>query len=255
MARVIGIFSGKGGPGKTTVAVNLGAILAKKYGKDVTLVDCNLTTSHVGFHLGMYNYNIALNHVLRDEYGVDDAIYRHHTGMKVMPASVSLSDLKGVDIEKLKDVVKKLDESNDVIILDAGPGLGREAASAFRAAQEILYVSNPYLPSIIDILRCQSVAAETGAHPIGIVLNMVSKDRHEMKINEIEYLTELPVISAIPYDRDIKKSLAMKVPITMMKPKSAASREMYRLAARLVEGESVQTETFAQFLKQRLKFW
>jgi cell division ATPase MinD len=256
LARVIGIFSGKGGPGKTTVAVNLASIFAKRYGKDVTLVDCNLTTAHVGFHLGMYNYNVALNHILRDEYNIEDAIYNHHSGMKVVPASVSLSDIKGVDIEKLKEIVKKLDEMNDIIILDAGPGLGREASSAFRATQDVLYVSNPFLPAIIDILRCQSVAAETGTNPLGIVLNMVTKDKHEMKNNEIEYLTELPVIASIPYDKEVRRSLAMKTPVAMLRPNSSSGKEFNRLAARLVEGEAAMDEaSFAQFLKQRLKFW
>src|SRR3989344_8902048 len=132
MARVIGIFSGKGGSEKTTTATNLAAILAKKYGKTVTLVDCNLTTSHVGLHLGMYNYHVSLNHVLRNEYDVKDAIYSHHSGMKVIPASVSLNDVRGVDVDKLSDVVKKLNDTNDFILLDASPGLGREAYAAFK---------------------------------------------------------------------------------------------------------------------------
>lgn len=255
MARVIGIFSGKGGAGKTTLSVNLGAILAKHYGHDVTLVDCNLTTSHVGLHLGMYNYNVSLNNVLRDEYDVQDAVYSHHSGLKVLPASVSLTDVKGVDIEKLSEVVKKLDSMNDIILLDAAPSLGREAYSAFKAAEDVLYVSNPHLPSIVDIIRCQSIAAETNINPLGIALNMVSKDKHEMKVAEVEYLTELPVIASIPYDKRIKQSLALKTPITLLKPNSPSSREMFRLASRLVEGEYIDNTTFMEYLKSKLKFW
>ena len=256
MARVIGIVSGKGGSGKTTVAVNLGAIFARHYGKDVTLVDCNLTTSQFGLHLGRYNYHVTLNHVLRNEYDVEDAIYSHHSGMKVVPSSVSLMDIKSVDVGKLKDVVRKLSTMNDIILLDAAPCLGREAASTFRASDDLLYISNPYMPAVVDIIRSQTLANELGCNPLGIAMNMVSNDKHEMKPHEIEYLTDLPIIATIPYDSHVRHSLAIKSPVIMEKPNSPASRAMFRLAARIVEGEHIEDDiTFAGFVKQKLKFW
>ena len=51
MARIIGIVSGKGGVGKTTLGINLGAALAHHLKKNVTIVDCNVTTSHLGLYL------------------------------------------------------------------------------------------------------------------------------------------------------------------------------------------------------------
>ena len=64
MTRIIGVVSGKGGVGKTTLVANLGAALASLYKKDVIVVDCNVTTSHLGLYLGMYYYPISLNKVL-----------------------------------------------------------------------------------------------------------------------------------------------------------------------------------------------
>lgn len=250
MARVIGVFSGKGGSGKTTTAVNLGAILSKQYGRAVTLVDCNLTTSHVGLHLGMYNYHVSLNHVLRGEYDIEDAIYSHHSGMKVVPASVSVTDVRGVEPEKLSEVVKRLDSRNDFIILDASPGLGKEALSALNASQDVLYVTNPHLPSVVDVLRNQVIAADFKLKPIGIALNMVSKDKHEMKNSEIEYLTELPVIASIPYDRDVGKSLAMKAPVSLLNPNAPSSREFQRLAAQILGVPAPKNRKFLGFLRR-----
>ena len=229
MSRVIGLFSGKGGTGKTTVAVNLGALLASQYGKEVALVDCNLTTSHVGLHLGMYNYHVSLNHVLRDEYNIEEAIYNHSSGMKVVPASVSLLDVRNVDIGNLRKVVKKLGKMHDFVLLDAAPCLGREPLSALKASDEILYVTDPYLPSVVDIIRSQSVVQETEANPLGIVLNMVHNDSHSMKQHEIEYLTDLPVIGSVPYDQS--------------RPMRRASSWMIHMSSRASLGGSIALRT------------
>jgi septum site-determining protein MinD len=75
MTRIIGIVSGKGGVGKTTIVANLGAALASFYKKRVIIVDCNVTTSHLGLYLGMYYHPVSLNQVLRGEASMDDAIY------------------------------------------------------------------------------------------------------------------------------------------------------------------------------------
>ena len=50
MGRKIGVFSGKGGVGKTTLALNLGTVLSNNFRRDTTIVDCNLTASHLGLH-------------------------------------------------------------------------------------------------------------------------------------------------------------------------------------------------------------
>ena len=63
MKRVIVITSGKGGVGKTTTAINLGAAI-NHFGRDVLIVDGNLTTPNVGIHFGSPEVPVNLNHVL-----------------------------------------------------------------------------------------------------------------------------------------------------------------------------------------------
>ncbi len=230
MARIIAVISGKGGVGKTTVSLNLAAAMVKKFNRRVTVVDCNVTTSHLGLHLGMYYHPVNLNKVLRDEAHIRDAVHDHHSGLRVVPASLSLSELKGVDMTKIKDKLDSLGESNDIIILDSGPGLGREAMSCLKAAEEIIYVTTPYVPSVMDIVRCKDVVSELGLKELGLVVNMVERDRHEMSTKEIEQLTRLSVISHIPLDRAIKHSLAEKMPVTHHRPRSKSSRAFFKLA-------------------------
>ena len=252
MVRVIGIISGKGGVGKTTIGLNIGTALAYHFKKNVTIVDCNVTTSHLGLYLGMYYCPITLNKVLRGEYTIEEAIQQHHTGLKVVPASLSLTDLEGIDVTEIRNSIKSIFDKNDIILLDGSPGLGREAVATLRASDEILYITNPYIPFAMDIVRNQEIVNEIGVKPLGIILNMVHGKKHEMNKKEIEELTRLPVIATIPFDRNVHKSLALKVPIVTYKPNTRASKEIIKLASDLI-GESYEFEGALQRFLRKLR--
>lgn len=241
MTRIIGILSGKGGVGKTTIGLNIGAALAQNFKKDVTIIDCNITTSHLGLYLGMYYCPITLNKVLRDEYSAEEAIQSHSTGLKIMPASLSVSDLEGIDMSQLRNKIKSIFKKNDIILLDGSPGLGREALATLKASDEILYITNPYIPFAMDIVRNQEIVSKTDTKPLGIVLNMVHGKKYEMTEDEVEQLTKLPVIATIPFDTNIHQSLALKMPIVTLNPNSSSSREIIRLASDLI-GEKYEVE-------------
>jgi septum site-determining protein MinD len=257
MTRVIGIISGKGGVGKTTLVANLGSVMAQKFKKDVIVIDCNVSTSHLGLYLGMYYTPVTLNQVLTGEAAIDDAIYQYHiNGLRVIPASLSFSDLKGVDIAKLKNAIKKLFGKADIILLDAAPGLGREAMATVKASDEVVFVNTPFVPSTMDIIKCHQVANEMGIKPLGVVLNMVGKDSYELTKKEVEELIELPVISTIPMDKNVLRSLALKMPVVLFSPNSPSSKEFVRLAAKVLgeeveEGEGFFYNFFGMFRRKK----
>ncbi len=238
MTRIIGVVSGKGGVGKTTVVANLGAALASVFKKDVIVVDCNVTTSHLGLYLGMYYYPISLNKVLNGQVSIDNAIYDYSiSGMRIIPASLSIDDMRGIDISRLNQSIKKLFGKADVVLLDSAPGLGREAMSTMRASDEILYVMTPFVPSMMDIIKCNAVASELNLRPLGVVMNMTGEGKYELTPEEVEQLVELPVISMIPRDKNILRSLAAKLPVIDFNPNASSSQEIIRLAATLVGEE------------------
>ena len=234
MTRIISVISGKGGVGKSTIAANVGAALASDFKKDVIIIDCNLATSHLSLSLGMYYCPITLNNVLRGEKRIFDVIYGHPSGMKVIPASLHLREMEGVDVSKLKDVVAELKGRADYVILDTAPGLEREAHSAISASDEVIIVANPNLPSVADVIKCREITSDKSN--IGIVLNMVRGKGYELSRKDIEKLTELPVIASVPYDDNVHRSLAEKKPVVMLNPRSKSSREFVRIA-RLLAGE------------------
>ncbi len=239
--RTIGVVSGKGGVGKTTLVVNLGAALSHKFKKRVCIVDLNLTTSHLGGALGMHYCPANIAKVLKGEAELSDAVFKHEeSGMKIVPGSMKLSDLQGIGFYRLKPALKTLANSHDFVLVDAGPGLGLEAMAALKYSEELLYVTTPFVPAVMDLVRCEEAAKQFG-HPIlGIALNMVDEEEHQLSVHEVERLTGIKVIAIIPRDAAVSKSLASETPLVLQDEHAPASDAVFHLAAKLC-GEKYST--------------
>ncbi len=233
MARIITISSGKGGVGKTTSAINIGAAI-NYFGKNVVVVDANLTTPNVGLHLGAPIVPVSLNHVLLGKVKVSDAIYEHDSGIKIIPSSLSVRELRQLNHEKLKDVSRKLRKMADFIILDSAAGLGDEAIAAFDAADEIILVTNPEIPAVTDALKASKLAEQLGKEISGVIVTRVRGDKVEMPLANIRDMLELPIFGVIPEDRNVPKSVLMKNALVYTHPKSKASRAYRKIAAKII---------------------
>jgi len=253
MARIISIFSPKGGVGKTTIATNLGAVLASKFQRKVTIIDCNLTSSHLALYLGIYYSPITLNKVLRGEYEISEAIHVHPSGMQVIPASLSVTELEGTDLLKLPNIISSLEPSNDFLILDSAPGLGREALASLKSSREVLLVTTPIVSTVLDIVRAQEVLRDVGVKPIGIVVNMATGASYEMRKEEIEQLTGLKVIATIPYEKDVYRSTALKQPIFLLNPNNKASKEILKLAAYISGVEYFERKSILEKMAEKFR--
>lgn len=254
--RVIGIVSGKGGVGKTTVVSNLGVALAKHFNKKVVIIDANITTSHLGLFLGIYYSPITLNKLLKTnkkKIKLKEVLNEHIPNLIVVTSSLSVKDLKGVNLLKLKNLIEKIKKviKPDFILIDSAPGLGKEALATLKASDEILFVSNPFIPAAMDIIRVNEVANQLKTNSIGIVLNMVRNEAYELTPEEIEKFVELPVIGLIPMDKNILKALALKAPVVDKFPDSKASKAFIKLAGRLC-GEEIE---FKESIFDKIKSW
>ncbi|MBR9679368.1 MAG: AAA family ATPase [Nanoarchaeota archaeon] len=236
MTRVIGIVSGKGGVGKTTVSSNLAVSLVKN-GKKVLLVDFNPTTPHLNFHFGIYNYVFTINDLISGKSSFESAIFNHSSGVDVIPGSLSTISNNNDNLKNLKSVLGGI-EQYDFVLLDAAPGFGREGIATLSICDEVLIVMNPTQPCVFDVLRLREVLAQNNANIVGIVMNMVRR-QHSLKVADIEKLTGIPVSISIHFDGNIIRSLSKNLPINLYKPKSKTSRKFDELAL-ILEGEKVK---------------
>ena len=232
MTRVIVCAGGKGGTGKTTTSINLSAAL-NYFGKRVTIIDANLTTPNVGLHLGVPIVPVTLHDVLKGRSDISEAVYLHKSGTRVVPASIALNDLKRLDITKLDKAIKKLVGSCDVIVVDAAAGLGKEALSALKAADEVLIVTNPEIPAVTDALKTIKLCEEIKKPVIGVIINKTNVLNADMALKDIELILEHPIIGVIPEDRSVKFALVQKDAVVHTHPKSIASIQYKKLAAEL----------------------
>ena len=243
MPRVIGIISGKGGVGKTVVAINLAAALHKFFLKNVLIVDCNITTPHIGLYLGLYSTPITLNDALRGSVPVEKTIYEHKCGISVIPASLKLEDLKDVDWPAIKEKLGNVFDKFDFIVLDSSPGFGRESLITLRSCHEALFVTVPIVHSVADLIKCRQLAQEANIKPLGIVLNMVRNKKYELSEEEIREMVEVNVICSIPYDEKITESIISKNPIVYSSP-AKVNREFKKLAEYVVGEKIIEKPSF-----------
>jgi len=247
MTKVITITSGKGGVGKTTTAINIGAAL-NSFGKEVILIDANLTTPNVGIHLGAPIVPVSLNHVLSGKAKVSDAIYEHESGMKIIPSSLSIKELRDLNHSKLKEVTKKLKKMYDIVILDCAAGLGEEAVAAIEAADEIIIVTNPEIPAVTDALKTSKLAEQLGKDIKGVIVTRSNGSKAQMPIQNINDMLELPILGVVPEDQNVPKAVVMKNALIHTHPHSKAARAYKRIAAKLIGKDYVEHLTFWQRL-------
>ena len=233
MAKLITITSGKGGVGKTTTAINLGAAI-NAFGKEVIILDANLTTPNVGLHLGAPIVPVSLNHVLAGKAKISDALYEHASGTKIIPSSLSVKELKRLNHGKLKEVGKKLRKMADFIIYDSSAGLGEEALAAMEAADELVIVTNPEIPAVTDALKTSKVIEGLGKEVRGVIVTRVRGTKTEMPIANVRDMLELPILGVVPEDRAVQSALVMKDALVHTHPKSKAARAYRMIAARLI---------------------
>ncbi len=251
MTRVIGVVSGKGGVGKSTIVSNLVYTLTE-LGQDVIAVDSNLTTPHLGLHFGLHLAPKTLHDVLKDEEKITNVIYPHPYGFRIIPASMNVSALRNANPDKLPKVISSLQGRSDMVLLDCAPGLGKEALSGIQSADEIILVTNPDLPSVADALKTLKLAQSLNKKVIGVVLNRVRKKSHELTREDIENMLEVPVLVELPEDSKVAESIAAKHPVIDYSPGSTTAVGIRKLAYFLVNGQIYEE---SEGLFQRLSRW
>ena len=226
--RAIAIVSGKGGVGKTATAINLGISLSN-LGNSVTIVDANISTPDVALSLGAPIVPTALQHVLSRKAKTQNAIYRHHSGAKILPSSLSFND--SMDISLLKNVIQDLKKTNDFILIDCGAGINKETRAVMESADECLIITNPEMPALSSALKTIMAAKQLDKKITGIIVTKTTKNG--IGEENIRSLLENDILGNIPYDDGFRDSLMKREALVSLDPNNKASKRYGKIAKKI----------------------
>ena len=238
--KVIAIASGKGGTGKTISALNLGMAL-HELDKHALVIDSDLEDPNIGVNLGIYSPQITINDVLEKEKNLIEALYIHESGLRVVPASLSINYLNP-KVRALSDIVKSMD---GYVLLDCGPGLNNNLLNTLEVADSVVAITNPIRSSISGTMRLIEIARDMGKDIEGIIVNNITSK--ESSIEEIENLTGCDVLGEVPYDKNVDQSTVNKIPLVKYKPHSPAATAFRKICHNMLDIEYNRT------LSDRLK--
>lgn len=250
LARVITVTSGKGGVGKSNVAINL-AIQMKKRGQRVIILDADL---------GMANIEIMFGTL--PKHNLCDLIYQGKSITEIItwgPGEVGfisggsgIAGLSNLSREYLTYIIQnlvQLDAIADVIIVDTGAGIGEAVMEFLVASGEIIVVTTPEPTSITD---SYSLLKALNRHPrfkkedssIKVIANKVdSEEAGDSLFNKLQSVVSgylfLPIeyLGAIPQDKMLSTAVMQQIPVSLAHPNAKSAKAFEDITDRLMNIE------------------
>ncbi len=240
---VLSVTSGKGGVGKTNIAVNLASALAA-LGKKVVLLDADLGLANVDVLLGMTpKYNIFH---LFEGIRLKDVLLDTPYGFKVLPASSGVSEMLSLSAGQklsLLEAMDELDAELDFLIVDTGAGINENVLYFNMAAQERLVVLTPEPTSLTDAYALIKVMQQKhGVDNFKVLGNLMPDEKTAKDIFTRLYkacdhfLTgiSLDFVGSIPRDASVRSAVVNQIPFFVNEGKGAAKEAVRTLANNII---------------------
>jgi len=244
-ASVIAITSGKGGVGKSNVAVNLSIKLAS-VGKNVVLLDADLGLANADVLCNIdLPYN--LSHVIARKRELHEVMVTAPGGFKLIGGASGLArmaDLTDFDRQRIVESLMAVEYSADTIVIDTGAGISPNVLSFTRAADHVLVVTTPEPTAITDAYAVIKVITKDGLdRRISLLVNQVKSAAegrmvHERVAKVAKNFLGVNVLDAghLVMDDHVRRAVIQRVPFLLSAPKSAASFCVTQLAMRFEQG-------------------
>jgi len=232
MIRAYTITSGKGGVGKTTLTVNLGISLAQLE-RETYILDADIGMANMALILGMDDVPVTLHEVLAGKADIEDAIYEGPAGVKVVPSGISLQGFQQADPDKLRDVMHKLVDRCEFLLIDAPSGISKEGVVPLSVADQVILVVNPELASMADALKTKILCEVMGGQVYGAILNRAGVEHTEIRSHSVEDVLGVRVIDVVPEDASVRRAAAYKSPCVLKYPTAPATKAFKRIAAQM----------------------
>ena len=255
MAKVLAIISGKGGVGKTIIAINL-ALALNNYGRRVILVDGDVKKPDVSIYIGHDNNKPSLHDVLEGKIKIKDAAIVHSSGLKYIAGDKSYERLSKNLLKNFKRAMLDEIKSEELIILDTPPGLSSDFKKVISLADYAIIVTTPELAAVADAAKAIRICAEHKLKIYGAIINMKKGIEGELGQKEIESVLGVKVLGLIPEDRDITHSGRMELPLMYSHPDSKSADKFKEAAARFLgkayEEKQIRSDKLFDYMMKKL---
>jgi flagellar biosynthesis protein FlhG len=239
---VIAVTSGKGGVGKTNVAVNLSVSLAEA-GQRVLLFDADLGLANVDIALGLKpKYDIQ--HVIAGEHSLDDILLPGPAGIHVIPASSGVARMASLSAPEQAGLVRAFSELStpvDTLVVDTGAGIDSTVLTFTAACQEVIVVICDEPTSLTDAYALVKVLnQQCNVKRFQILANMVDNELQGRqlfdklcKVADRFLDVHLGYLGAVPRDEYLRRAVRAQRPVVSEYPRSESARALRALADRV----------------------
>ena len=242
MGEVIVITSGKGGVGKTTTTANLGAALALK-GKKVALVDTDIGLRNLDVVMGLENrivYDIV--DVVEEKCKLRQALIKdkRFNDLFLLPAAQT-RDKSAINEEQMKELIGKLKDEFDYILIDCPAGIEQGFKNAIAGANRAIVVTTAEISAIRDADRIIGLLEASEIKNPELIINRIRpsmvKKGEMMDVEDIVDLLSIDLIGVVPDDEYIITQTNKGEPV-VIKDKSPSGKAYLEIARRIL-GENI----------------
>src|SRR5512137_2026801 len=258
--RIIAVSSGKGGVGKTNIAINL-ALAYAQLGKRVIVMDADLGLANVNVLLGVIpRYN--LYHLIRKQKSLTDILVDTSYGIQIIAGASGFSKIANLTEEERRDFIAELAvlSNADVLIIDCAAGVSNNVISFIAAADDAIIVTTPEPTAITDaygIIKIIATEIENLDLGLKLVVNRVKsvvegKKVAERVINIAGQFLNLKVdyLGFVYEDPVVHAAVVRQKPFLAMEPRSKAAACVRHLVARLENVDYRDGKGIPQFLRK-----
>ena len=262
--RTIAIVSGKGGVGKTNIALNLAIALAQQE-KKVIVLDADLGMANVEILLGIVTRHNLFD-VLKGQKHLAEIILEGPLGIKIISGGSGLGEITSIDKQRqelLWEQLKSVCKDTDYLFIDCGAGISKTAMGFISAADEVLVILTPEPTSITDAYSVIKVLSKSEINSqVFLVVNKAANiEEANATADKIETVSnkflniDIKRLGYISKDPGVEKAVYSQQPFVIFNPKCQAADDVKQLSKNLIEGEMRPSKGMDNFIGKIFKLF